>query len=103
MAKFLELLLAAPEVKPLVSSEHFSVDGTLLRAWASHSSLERIDGSDDVHHRPLAAKGSAELPARRQSAPGEISAVCCSPTRPTVPAVTERPGCSRRLLVLGPF
>ena len=44
MAKFLELLLAAPEVKPLPSSEHFSVDGTLLRAWASHSSLERIDG-----------------------------------------------------------
>ena len=26
MAKFLELLLAAPEVKPLLSSEHFSVD-----------------------------------------------------------------------------
>ena len=43
MAKFLELLLAAPEVKSLPSSEHFSVDGTLLRAWASHGSLERID------------------------------------------------------------
>jgi hypothetical protein len=26
MAKFLELLLASPEVKPLLSSEHFSVD-----------------------------------------------------------------------------
>ena len=47
MAKFLELLLATPEVKPLLSSEHFSVDGTLLRAWASHSSLERIEGLDD--------------------------------------------------------
>ena len=47
MAKFLELLLATPEVKPLLSSEHFSVDGTLLRAWASQSSLERIDGLDD--------------------------------------------------------
>ncbi len=47
MAKFPELLLAAHEVKTLLSSEHFSVDGTLLRAWASHSSLERIDGLDD--------------------------------------------------------
>jgi hypothetical protein len=47
MAKFLELLLAAPEVRPLLSSEHFCVDGTLLRDWASHSSLERIDGNDD--------------------------------------------------------
>lgn len=32
--------MATPEVKLLLSSEHFSVDGTLLRAWASHSSLE---------------------------------------------------------------
>lgn len=32
MARFLELLLASPEVKPLLSSEHFSVDGTLLQA-----------------------------------------------------------------------
>lgn len=32
MARFLELLLAAPEVKPLLISEHFSFDDTLLRA-----------------------------------------------------------------------
>ncbi len=57
MAKFLELLLAAPEVKPLLSSEHFSVDGTLLRAWASHSSLERIDGLDDSPPPPSGGKG----------------------------------------------
>jgi hypothetical protein len=46
MGKFLELLLAAQEVKPLLSKEHFSVDGTLLRAWSSHSSV-RIGGLDD--------------------------------------------------------
>jgi len=57
MAKFLELLLAAPEVKPLLSSEHFSVDGTLLRAWASHSSLERIDGLDDDLPPPSGGRG----------------------------------------------
>jgi hypothetical protein len=47
MGKFLEKLMGAPEVKPLLSDEHFSVDGTLLQAWASHASLERIDGQDD--------------------------------------------------------
>jgi hypothetical protein len=47
MGRFLEKLMAAPEVKPLLSDEHFSVDGTLLQAWASHASLERIDGQDD--------------------------------------------------------
>lgn len=31
MARFMELLMASPEVQPLLSSEHFSVDGTLLR------------------------------------------------------------------------
>ena len=41
------LLLAEPQVKQLLSSEHLSVDGTLLRAWASHTSLERSDGLND--------------------------------------------------------
>ena len=40
-ARFLEFLVASPEVKTLLSSEHVSEDGTLLRAWVSHSSLER--------------------------------------------------------------
>ena len=39
--------MGAPEVKPLFSDEHFSVDGTLLKARASHVSLEWIDGHDD--------------------------------------------------------
>ena len=30
MGRFLEKLMAAPEVKPLLSDVHFSVDGTLL-------------------------------------------------------------------------
>ena len=34
----------------LLSGEHFSVDGTLIQAWASHKSMRRKDGSDD--HRP---------------------------------------------------
>jgi transposase len=33
--------------KGLLSGEHFSVDGTLIQAWASHKSMRRKDGSDD--------------------------------------------------------
>ena len=29
-----------------LSGEHFSVDGTLIQAWASHKSFVRKDGSD---------------------------------------------------------
>ena len=32
-AKFMAKLLNHPEVKPLLSSEYFSVDGTLIEAW----------------------------------------------------------------------
>lgn len=31
----------------LLSGEHFSVDGTLIQAWASHKSIRRKDGGDD--------------------------------------------------------
>jgi transposase len=33
--------------RDLTSSDHFSVDGTLIAAWASHKSVRRKDGSDD--------------------------------------------------------
>ncbi|HRD98553.1 MAG TPA: IS5 family transposase [Rubrivivax sp.] len=35
------------EKRGLLSGEHFSVDGTLIQAWASHKSMRRKDGSDD--------------------------------------------------------
>lgn len=46
-AKFLAAMLAQPEVKQLLSNDHFSVDGTLIEAWASIKSFRRKDGSDD--------------------------------------------------------
>jgi transposase len=46
-AKFMAKLLNHPEVKPLLSDEHFSVDGTLIEAWASHKSFRPKDGSGD--------------------------------------------------------
>ena len=45
--RFLAELLALPEVRRLLSSEHFSVDGTLLQAWASLKSFRRKDGGDE--------------------------------------------------------
>ena len=43
--KFMTRLLHHPEVKPLLSDEHFSVDGTLIEAWASQRSFRPKDGS----------------------------------------------------------
>ena len=38
-------VLDQAKVKKLLSSEHFSVDGTLIRAWASHKSFVAKDGA----------------------------------------------------------
>jgi len=46
-AKFLRAVLAQPRVKRLLSSDHFSVDGTLIEAWASIKSFRRKDGGDN--------------------------------------------------------
>jgi transposase len=51
-AKFLTALLGRPEVKRLLSSEHFSVDGTLIEAWASIKSFRRKDGDDQDSDGP---------------------------------------------------
>jgi transposase len=45
--KFMAKLLEHERVKPLLSDEHFSVDGTLIEAWASHKSFKPKDGSED--------------------------------------------------------
>lgn len=42
---FFTQVLAQTEAKQLLSDEHFSVDGTLIEAWASHKSFQRKDGS----------------------------------------------------------
>jgi transposase len=46
--KFMTKLLNLPQVKPLLSDAHFSVDGSLIEAWASQKSFRPRDGSDDA-------------------------------------------------------
>jgi transposase len=44
--KFFVTVLNLPQVRGLLSSEHFSVDGTLIEAWASMKSFVPKDGGD---------------------------------------------------------
>jgi transposase len=46
-AEFLATLLDRPQVRRLLSSDHFSVDGTLIEAWASMKSFRPKDGSGE--------------------------------------------------------
>jgi transposase len=69
--KFLAAILAHTAVAPLLSDEHFSVDGTLVEAWASMKSFQ-----------PKAAPPSADPPS-----PGGDD----GPSNPTVSSSTASP------------
>lgn len=47
--KVMAAILSHPEVKPLLSDEHFSVDGTLIKAWASMKSFQPKDSTPPPH------------------------------------------------------
>ena len=46
-ARFLAAVLIQPRVRKLLSTDHFTVDGTLIEAWASMKSFKPRDGSDE--------------------------------------------------------
>lgn len=51
--KMMAAILAHREIAPLLSDEHFSVDGTLIKAWASMKSFQpRTDGSPPEDEGP---------------------------------------------------
>lgn len=45
--KFLKAIVAHAEVAPLLSDDHFSVDGTMINAWASIKSLVPREDADE--------------------------------------------------------
>lgn len=58
-AKFFGNVVNLPQVRKLLSSDHFSVDGTLIEAWASMKSFVPKDGGD-----PPAGNGDSQSRGR---------------------------------------
>jgi hypothetical protein len=59
-AKFFASVLNLPQVCKLLSSEHFSVDGTLIEAWASMKSFVPKDGGGKPPSGPGGGSRNAE-------------------------------------------
>src|SRR6202453_745125 len=59
--EFLSSILGLPEVQGLLSAEHFSVDGTMLKAWASMKSF-RPKGACAAFVFAMAAYNIVRLP-----------------------------------------
>jgi transposase len=95
-AQFLSALLAQPRVKKLLSSEHFSVDGTLIEAWASLKSFKPKEPGDDGN----GAGGGRNAPAnfKGQKRSNETHR---STTDPDAMLYRKGPGMEAKLCFIG--
>jgi len=66
-AKFLAAVLAQPKVRKLLSMDHFSVDGTLIEAWASMKSIKPKGGSDEPPADGGARNAEADFHGQKRS------------------------------------
>jgi transposase len=66
-AKFLAAVLAQAKVKKLLSSDHFSVDGTLIEAWASMKSVKLKDGSGEPPAQGGGRNAEADFHGQKRS------------------------------------
>ena len=95
-AKFLAAVLAEPGVRRLLSSEHFSVDGTLIEAWASLKSFRPKDGGDGAP--PASGGRNAERNFRGEKRSNQTHA---STTDPDARLYRKGPGMEAKLAFLG--
>jgi transposase len=93
-AKFLAAVLAEPRVKRLLSTDHFSVDGTLIEAWASLKSFRPKHGSDD----PPAGGRNAEADFHGEK---RRNATHASTTDPDARLYRKGPGKEAKLSFIG--
>ena len=95
-AKFLTAVLSQPRVKRLLSSEHFSVDGTLIQAWASMKSFKPKQPPGDDAGRGGGRNAPADFRGHKRS-----NATHRSTTDPDARLYRKGPGMEARLCYIG--
>ena len=94
--KFLSAVLAQPRVKKLLSTDHFSVDGTLIEAWASMKNFKPRDGSGE--EPPTGGGRNAEADFHGQKRRNETHG---STTDPDARLYRKGPGKEAKLCFIG--
>ena len=95
-AKFLAAVLTQSEVKRLLSNDHFSVDGTLVEAWASLKSFKPRSGGEEP---PSAGGGrNEEVDFRGEKRSNKTHA---STTDPDAMLYRKGPGMEAKLCFIG--
>ena len=100
-ARFLAAVLAQPRIKRLLSSEHFSVDGTLIEAWASMKSFkpkEPPDGGGPPDGRTMGDGRNAPADFRGEKRSNQTHQ---STTDPDARLYRKGPGMEAKLCFIG--
>jgi transposase len=96
-ARFLAAVLAQPKVKRLISSDQFSVDGTLIEAWASMKSFKpKAPGGDEPP--PPSGGRNAEVDFKGEKRSNQTHQ---STTDPEARLYRKGPGMEARLCFIG--
>lgn len=98
-AQFLAAILARPQVKRLVSSDHFSVDGTLIEAWCSMKSFrpkEEADADGPPTDDPGGRNAEVDFRGEKRS-----NATHASTTDPDALLYRKSPGTGAKLCYMG--
>ncbi len=96
-AEFLAAVLAQPKIKRLLSSEHFSVDGTLIEAWASMKSV-KPKTSNDGDEPPAGGGRNADADFRGEKRSNDTHA---STSDPDAKLYRKGPGQEAKLCFIG--
>ena len=65
--EFFAAVVRQAKLRRYISSDHFSVDGTLLQAWASHKSFKPKDGSGDDTGGPKGRNAEVQWHGQKRS------------------------------------
>jgi hypothetical protein len=76
-AKFLAAVLAQPKAKKHLSSNHFSVDGTLMEAWASMKSVKPKDRPGEPPAQDGGRHAAADFHGQKHSNDTHASTTGC--------------------------
>lgn len=95
-ARFLSAILVQPRVRRLLSSDHFSVDGTLVEAWASMKSFRPKDEANRPDDGDGGRNPTVDFRAEKRS-----NATHSSTTDPDALLYKKGPGMEARLCFIG--
>jgi transposase len=95
-AKFLTAVLAQRRVRRLLSSEHFSVDGTLVEAWASMKSVKPRDPPEGGSPTGGGRNAAADFRGQKRSNESHRST-----TDPDARLYRKGPGMEAKLCFIG--